>query len=101
MNDSKTDVTDCIMTPMATLTLKGIPDELMERLRNSADSDRRSVNQHAIHILEMALARQRPGDFRRFLDEFYSEWGPGDLTDRDFEGLRPADGFKSDRPADS
>ncbi|MFT5141995.1 MAG: hypothetical protein ACI80V_002037 [Rhodothermales bacterium] len=101
MHGSKMNVKDSIVAPMPTLTLKGIPEDLMERLRHSADSDRRSVNQHAIHILDRALARQRPGDFKRFLDEFYSEWGPGDLTDKDFQGLRPADGFESDRAAGS
>ncbi len=87
---------DIITTPMASLTLKGMPDALLDRLRESAETDRRSVNQQAISILDHALSLQRPGDFGRFLDGFYEKWGEGDLTDSDFEGLRPTHGFLSD-----
>jgi antitoxin FitA len=38
-----------------TLTLKGIPDEVYERLRASADAHRRSLNGEAIICLETVL----------------------------------------------
>lgn len=38
-----------------TLTLKNIPDEVYERLRASADSNRRSLNSEAIVCLEAVL----------------------------------------------
>lgn len=39
----------------ATLTLKNIPDEVYERLKDSAESHRRSLNSEAIVCLETAL----------------------------------------------
>lgn len=40
---------------MASLTLKNIPDSLLERLRARAAEDRRSVTQEMIHLLERSL----------------------------------------------
>ncbi len=45
---------------MPTLTLKGIPEELHERLRQQAERHRRSMNSEAITILEQALMPARP-----------------------------------------
>jgi plasmid stability protein len=45
---------------MASLTIKGIPEELCERLRRSADENRRSMNREAIVCLERALAKRVP-----------------------------------------
>lgn len=39
----------------ATLTLKNIPDEVYERLKDSAESHRRSLNSEAIVCLETVL----------------------------------------------
>jgi plasmid stability protein len=39
----------------STLTLKGIPDEVYQRLRASADAHRRSLNGEAIVCLETVL----------------------------------------------
>jgi antitoxin FitA len=38
-----------------TITLKGIPDEVYEQLRTSADANRRSLSSEAIACLESAL----------------------------------------------
>jgi len=40
---------------MASLTLKNIPDPLLERLREMAESDRRSLTQEILFLLEEAL----------------------------------------------
>lgn len=40
---------------MPALTIKGIPDELLERLRRSAEANRRSLNAEVIHRLERAV----------------------------------------------
>jgi plasmid stability protein len=40
---------------MASLTLKNIPDSLLDRLRARAVADRRSVSQEMIHLLERSL----------------------------------------------
>lgn len=41
---------------MASLTLKGIPDELLEALRDIAEAERRSLTQEAIRMLEESVA---------------------------------------------
>lgn len=40
---------------MASLTLKNLPDDLLQALRKAADRDRRSLTQEIIHLLEVAL----------------------------------------------
>lgn len=83
-----------ITEPVATLTLKGLPDSLLDRLREAAEAERRSLNQQAIFLLESALPNRAPGDFQSFMQLFQAEWGVGDLTDSDFEGLRVRDGYR-------
>jgi hypothetical protein len=83
-----------ITEPVATLTLKGIPDALLDRLRSAAENERRSLNQQAIFLLERALPNRSPGDFQSFIKTFQAEWGVGDLTDSDFEGLRMKEGYR-------
>ncbi len=38
-----------------TLTLKGIPDDVYERLKKTAEAHRRSLNNEAISVLETVL----------------------------------------------
>ena len=40
---------------MPSLTIRSVPKELLERLRAIAKSDRRSLTQEVIHLLEAAL----------------------------------------------
>ena len=75
---------------MTSLTLKGIPDTVMERLRDRARKERRSLNQQAILILERALADERPG-FLEAHDLFIQKHGPLPVDDATFEGLRSSD----------
>lgn len=42
---------------MASLTLKNIPEPLLDKLRDRASSDRRSLNQEVLYLLEEALWR--------------------------------------------
>ena len=44
---------------MAALTLKNIPEELLEKLRLLAERDRRSLTQEILYILEHAVAGGR------------------------------------------
>jgi plasmid stability protein len=44
---------------MPTLTIKNVPDELHERLKNQAERHRRSMNSEAIWILEQVLTPSR------------------------------------------
>ncbi len=41
--------------PMASLTLKNLPDALLRDLRKAAEKDRRSLTQEIIHLLDAAL----------------------------------------------
>ncbi len=75
---------------MASLTLKGIPDTLLEQLRRLAAKERRSLNQQAILILERALADARPS-FLEAHDAFVRKYGPLPIDDETFEGLRSTD----------
>jgi plasmid stability protein len=43
-----------------TLTLKNIPDAVYERLKQSAEANRRSMNSEAIVCLETVLLTSRP-----------------------------------------
>jgi plasmid stability protein len=47
---------------MATLTLKNLPDAVLERLRRQAARQNRSVNREAIVILETAVQPATPVD---------------------------------------
>jgi plasmid stability protein len=40
---------------MPTLTLRGVPAEVLKRLRRRATGERRSLNQEAIYLLDLAL----------------------------------------------
>lgn len=72
---------------MPSLTLKSIPDELMDRLRRLADEERRSLNQQAILLLEEALEK-RPRPFSELYDQFLKSYGPSPLDPEDLDGLR-------------
>lgn len=72
---------------MPSLTLKGIPDDLMARLRQRADAERRSLNQQAIRLLETALDEPRPS-FLEAHQAFVQNHGPPPFNDDFFDGLR-------------
>ena len=78
---------------MASLTIKGIPTDLMERLRELADRERRSLNQQAIVILEQALV-DRPL-FSELYEGFLKQHGSPLLEDHDLEGVRTGDTGRS------
>lgn len=75
---------------MSALTLKGIPEEVMDRIRELADTERRSLNQQAILLLERAVAEQ-PDSFGTAYRRFREQHGPSPLTDDDLNGLRSDD----------
>ena len=79
---------------MSALTLKGIPEEVMDRLRALADRERRSLNQQAILLLERALAEE-PASFKEAYRGFREARGPSPLEPGDTEGLRSTDTGRS------
>lgn len=56
---------------MASLTLKNLPDPLLERLRERAAADRRSLTQEILFLLEDAM--RRPTHEPSFADETRSQ----------------------------
>jgi plasmid stability protein len=57
---------------MPSLTLKNIPEELLERLRALAQRRRRSVNSEAIAILEAAVQPATPVDVEALISRLRS-----------------------------
>lgn len=52
---------------MASLTIKGIPDEVLELLRRRAEANRRSLNSEVLVTIETSVGR-RPVDPEAFLE---------------------------------
>lgn len=44
---------------MATLTIRNIPDDLYEKLKETAKTNRRSLNSEVIYIIERAFSSHR------------------------------------------
>jgi len=56
---------------MANLTIKKVPERLLELLKEDAERERRSLNQHALWLLERSLGdRASEGDFAGALARF-------------------------------
>jgi predicted transcriptional regulator len=72
---------------MASITLKGLPDELKDRIQEMADRERRSLNQQAIYLLERAV-RENPEGFEQSYRQFREKRGPSPLKEGDLGGLR-------------
>lgn len=79
-----------VQPPMASLTIKRIPETLLHRLRQSAQSNRRSLNSEVLVRLESSLGGE-PLDVDRFLrslDELHSRAPVPPLTDEILEQAR-------------
>lgn len=74
---------------MPTYTLKDIPDELYERIKESADLSRRSINSEILHRLERSLVSERI-DPARFLQRVRTRRGRRDLPRIDEDEIRAA-----------
>jgi DNA phosphorothioation-dependent restriction protein DptG len=60
---------------MATLTIKNIPENLIEQLRNRATHERRSLNQEVIHLLEQILiSSETSGQIRAAAQRQVEAW---------------------------
>lgn len=76
---------------MATLTLKQVPDELLEQLRSRAQAERRSINQQALRLLEQGLAVPRKS-FTQAIHEWRERNSPIDPgVAKALRGLRQKD----------
>ncbi len=81
---------------MAVLTLKNVPEELVDRLKREAKQNRRSLNQEALARLEASIAsrRRNPEDTVAFLRRFHKRLAhlpplSGGFIDRAKRGGRP------------
>ena len=72
---------------MASITLKGLPDDLKARLEEIAERERRSLNQQAILLLERAV-REDPSSFGSAYRRFREKRGPSPLKEGDLNDLR-------------
>lgn len=72
---------------MPSLTLKGIPTDVLNKLRALAENERRSLNQQAILLLERAVSPPAVG-FAATYEAFTRGHGPSPLADEDLSGLR-------------
>jgi hypothetical protein len=72
---------------MATITLKGVPDKLKERIQVLADREGRSLNQQAIYLLKRAV-REKPTGFDRAYQRFREKQGDSPLGEGDLNDLR-------------
>jgi predicted transcriptional regulator len=79
---------------MASITLKGLPDKLKDRLEEIADRERRSLGQQAILLLERAVAEEWAG-FDRAYRQFREKRGPSPLAEGDLEGIRDRGGRRA------
>jgi plasmid stability protein len=73
-----------------TLTLKNIPDSLYDRLKRSAEANRRSMNSEAIVCLEAILlpAKLTPGDRLARARELRAALPRGQFKVRDIDALK-------------
>lgn len=76
-----------------TLTLKNIPDLVYERLKASAELNRRSMNSEAIVCLEAVLVPTRVSSTERLARarELRSALKPARFTARDIDALKRAE----------
>ena len=75
---------------MASITIKGVPNDLMDRLRSLAAQERRSINQQTIRLLEEALA-EKQSSFRSAYDSFRATHGPSPFEEEPFSEVRSGD----------
>jgi len=59
---------------MPSLTLKNLPDDLLQALREAAARERRSLTQEIIHLLESALQARPKGSTRPDVDAQVAAW---------------------------
>ncbi len=62
---------------MASITIRNMPADLLERLRQGARVARRSVNQHILCLLEQALTTVEPtanGNLHAKIEEQIRAW---------------------------
>ena len=75
---------------MPEFTLRGVPEDVMDRLRELAETERRSLSQQAVLLLKSALAAE-PLSFRCAYRRFQARHGPSPLEPSDRNERRPTD----------
>ncbi|MDP2304737.1 MAG: hypothetical protein Q8P18_01755 [Pseudomonadota bacterium] len=71
---------------MSSITLKDVPEELLNRLRRAAARERRSLNQEALVLIEGGLAARETAEERALRQvEAWRALAGGWVSDRPFE----------------
>ena len=75
-----------------TLTLKNIPDDVYDRLKRSAEANRRSMNSEAIVCLESALSpgKTAPAEWLARARELRAALPQGKFKEIDIDSLKRA-----------
>lgn len=78
---------------MKTITVKSIPDELYERLKQSARENRRSINSEILLCIEKAVQSRKRGDIESLFTrtrQLRSRTESFPLTDDEFNEMKRA-----------
>lgn len=74
---------------MASLTIKGIPEDVLERLRRRAQENRRSLNSEVLYVIEISVGR-RPAEPEDLLERIRRRRERLNITDLTPEMIREA-----------
>ncbi len=66
---------------MSTLTVRGVTDRVMDRLRQQAQAEHRSINQQVLAILDEALPSESQASWGVAYQNFREKWGDSLLTE--------------------
>ena len=72
---------------MPILTIRGIPEHVIDRLKHEAEAERRNINQQVIAILDEALPARNSSSWAEAYEAFREKWGDSLLTDDDVENF--------------
>jgi plasmid stability protein len=86
----------CYHFDMSDLLIRGVPDEVIEKLSAEADRHRRSREKHALFLLEQGLSGrlENPAEL---LNEIWASPAP-DVTEESIEYFQNERGRRSNRP---
>ena len=76
---------------MATITVKNIPEDLYEKLKGTAKSHRRSINNEVIYCIENTIRSKKidPLKFIAQIEDFYKNLDLPILTDDKLKEYKP------------
>ncbi|HTV39859.1 MAG TPA: hypothetical protein VMF08_04750 [Candidatus Sulfotelmatobacter sp.] len=83
---------------MADILIRDVPDELVEKLSQDAERNRRSREKHALFLIEQALHFHRPADTCGEMLEFIERDPRPNVDERILDIVTKGRGRRSNRP---